>query len=618
MTNKKTVQCDCCDVSNFYRRFIHKVKKFIKGFTLIELLVVIAIIGILATIAVVALQNARAKARDARRVADVKQTQTALELFFNDKQRYPSAEEFNAGSLFSTSTINGAEAKTTYMTIIPTPPTPADGPCSGADNSGYAYAPTPDGTSYTITYCVGGPLSALAAGKHCATPAGISDGASCAGGVIAGCVSSVWSPDTNSICAGQTMTQTSDCNLTRQITSTGTDTSWSPDPSTTCSGQSFQQTGNCNGSQSATGSLTCQSGYNCSNGSCSASCLLDNSGCSWGYIGTPGFSTNTGSRSSIQVYNNTPYVIYIDGSMGGAKLDSRYYNGSWSSVGSPYISSGSINGSPSLQFDNGTPYAMFGDYVNSSRAIVKQFDGSSWVNVGGLLSNGSANNTSLLIHNSTLYAAYTDGASSEGLSVKQFDGSSWNLIGNQNFAAPVSSNSVSLRVDSGNLYVAYGSDSGSGRANVKRFDGNYWVSVGSNDFSVSKASGISFQVDNGTPYIAYSEWPNSGAGAGRIIVKKFDGSSWVNVGDYVSSGNGSDPSLVIFNGTPYVAYTDVANSNRGAVKKFDGSSWVSVGSTNFSSSWAGQISMYNNNGTLYLAFTDGANSYKISVMKFAN
>ena len=75
-----------------------------KAFTLIELLVVIAIIGILATISIVSLSNARAKSRDAKRAGDMKQVQTALELFFNDKGRYPSASEWDANQIFSTST----------------------------------------------------------------------------------------------------------------------------------------------------------------------------------------------------------------------------------------------------------------------------------------------------------------------------------------------------------------------------------------------------------------------------------------------------------------------------------------------------------------------------------
>jgi len=61
------------------------------GFTLIELLVVIAIIGILSAVVLASLNSAREKSRDAKRVADVKQIQLALELYFDDNTSvYPA------------------------------------------------------------------------------------------------------------------------------------------------------------------------------------------------------------------------------------------------------------------------------------------------------------------------------------------------------------------------------------------------------------------------------------------------------------------------------------------------------------------------------------------------
>lgn len=65
------------------------IKKHIPGFTLIELLVVISIIGLLSSIVFTSLSSARASARDARRLSDIRQIQTALELYYADHGAYP-------------------------------------------------------------------------------------------------------------------------------------------------------------------------------------------------------------------------------------------------------------------------------------------------------------------------------------------------------------------------------------------------------------------------------------------------------------------------------------------------------------------------------------------------
>lgn len=136
-----------------------------KGFTLIELLVVIAIIGLLSTLAVVALGNARVKARDSKRLSDLKQMQTALELYYTDQSNYPQT----SGALGSTdfACLNNAGwgvagCANPYMGLVPLDP----------KSGNYTY--TAASSSYTLDATLEGDMNGLS-GNIRLSPSGITN-----------------------------------------------------------------------------------------------------------------------------------------------------------------------------------------------------------------------------------------------------------------------------------------------------------------------------------------------------------------------------------------------------------------------------------------------------------
>lgn len=112
-----------------------------RGFTLIELLIVVIIIGILSALLTSNFIGVRQRARDGQRKSDVRQIQSALELYRADQGSYPSPSLNNCQN--STSIMSPDCVTSTYMKKIPVDPSTA---------SYYSY--TSNGSTYSVTSCL--------------------------------------------------------------------------------------------------------------------------------------------------------------------------------------------------------------------------------------------------------------------------------------------------------------------------------------------------------------------------------------------------------------------------------------------------------------------------------
>ena len=108
-----------------------------KGFTLIELLVVVAIIGLLASIVLASLNTARVKGRDARRIADLKEIQTALELYYSNHNAYPIQTSQATAATALASVVTDGD-----MSVI------SDDPLGGSYH--YVYISNAGGSTYCL------------------------------------------------------------------------------------------------------------------------------------------------------------------------------------------------------------------------------------------------------------------------------------------------------------------------------------------------------------------------------------------------------------------------------------------------------------------------------------
>jgi uncharacterized repeat protein (TIGR02543 family) len=315
--------------------------------------------------------------------------------------------------------------------------------------------------------------------------------------------------------------------------------------------------------------------------------------------------------------NNTPVVAYTD-SNAGNKVEVKEYNGtSWVNLGGDGISAGSASYVELAISSDDTPYVAYADGTNGDRLTVLKWNGTTWTPVGGAASGSSVIDVSFTTGpNGTLYTSFRDSANGNKATVMKWDGSNWAPVGTAGLSTGEAS-FTSVAIDSNGIpYVSYQDATSGNKATVMKFNGTNWVPVGIGQISTGIGNYSSMKLTtNNNPIVAYRDGDQSYSES----VGSFDGTNWNTVGSLgFSNGQADYGSLALgSNNTPYVVYTDGGVGGNATVMAYNGSSWVPVGTKGFS---AGSVLypslVLDKYSALYVAYVDSGTAGKAVVMKY--
>lgn len=359
------------------------------------------------------------------------------------------------------------------------------------------------------------------------------------------------------------------------------------------------------------------------------------------------------------------YVVYADGNSGNKATVMTYTSGTWSVLGNAGLTPSAIyRCTITLGAGNNLPYIASVSLSQNPQIETLQFNGNNWITIGTplpcqtVLSNKFVD---LVVDNTN--AVFVAGSISP---VVTYSGNTWVQVG-PNFATQITEYGNLIKTVSGDLllsgsslgnmkkatllkyngttwtvqapgfpgisdgqasyssiavdtiadipYIAYADHAYNDYLCVKKYINNTWVDVGPPGFTGFKCDFISIVFDpKRTPHVVFNE--NSGPSGINVRVMKFNGTSWVNVGNPV---HGFNPSLVFDHiGVPYIGFQDYWNNplSNASVMKLNGTNWTYVGNPVLSAGNASSPQMtIDSNDTLYVAYYDLPNN-GITVKKY--
>ena len=361
----------------------------------------------------------------------------------------------------------------------------------------------------------------------------------------------------------------------------------------------------------------------------------------WVAVGSSGFTPSVAISPSLAIApDGTPYVAFMDATIGYKGTVMKYSGGAWNVVGGGSFSTDVIQ-SPSLAFaPDGTPCVAYSDGGNGGKATVMQYRDGVWSAVGNAgFSPDLAGYTSLAFApDGTPTVAFRDGTNVPGgggipggggtpgiggggpvaangkATVMQYRDGVWSTVGSAGFSNGTATYISLAFAPDGSPTVAYQEDETQTRGMVMQYRTGSWSVVGGTGFSDNGVEYVSLAfAPDGTPFVAYNV---NGTGP---TVSSFNGEYWSAVGGgVITYGGGYYTSLAIApDGALIVAFADA--SSRATVTTYRNGSWSPVGGGWFSDGYALETSLaLAPDGTPYVVYRDWAANEKATVMKLVS
>ncbi len=332
-------------------------------------------------------------------------------------------------------------------------------------------------------------------------------------------------------------------------------------------------------------------------------------------------------------------AVAKNGTEFSTEVTGTYWFGDWEIVGDTYPKPSYPGRTAALFVDNNIPYIIHKGTAASTFEVEKLVAGvwTLYPAIGDCGSWAGGNAASyLFVENGIPYVACFDGVA-DGIRVQKYVSGAWTNIG---IPIPYDPIDVFLYVEDGTPYISLIDSEGWG-AHVYYYQGSTWEEIGS---SPGAGSQMRLYVKNGVPYVSAADvvkkfngtsWENIGSGTqtgrfdiyddgstdgkiysvyadGNLQVKVYESGAWSNLPEIPDTTPANFTNITVKDDVPYISYTD--GSGHARIKRFYAGTWSNVGTRSYHGNVNYAVDFFAaEDGTVYMYYSTSAPYFPYSV-----